>query len=90
MLFFFFLENANCVPKLTLGATKMNQATPLFQNIHIKMTLKAVTRDKEGYYIVIKGSSKKRHNNCKYKFTKLRSTSIYKANDKSYKRRNQQ
>ena len=28
---------------LNLGATKMNWATPLFQNIHVKMTLKAVT-----------------------------------------------
>jgi len=43
----------------------------------IDFEIKAVKRDKEGHYIMIKGSIQKvRYNNCKYIGTQYRSTSI--------------
>ena len=51
---------------------------------------KKKTRDKEGLYIMIKGSinARGRHNNCKYLSTQHRSTSIHKTNTNRHKRRN--
>ena len=66
---------------------------------------KTITRDKEGHYIMIKGSiqeeditivndqginPRRRYNNCKYLCTQHRSTSIHKANTNSHKRGNRQ
>ena len=53
---------------------------------------KKKTRDKEGLYIMIKGSinARGRHNNCKYLCTQHRSTSIHKMNTNRHKRRNWQ
>ena len=55
----------------------------------IDFEIKTVIRDKEGHYIMIKGSiQEKRYNNYKYVCTQHRSTSIHKANPNKYKRRN--
>ena len=56
----------------------------------IDFKTKTITRDKEGHYIMIKGSIQEENNNYKYFFTQHRSTSIYKENANSHKRRNQQ
>ena len=53
----------------------------------VEFEIKTVTRDKEGYYIMIK---ERRYNKCKYICTQTRRTSIYKANTNSHKRRNRQ
>ena len=51
--------------------------------------IKNVKRDKEGHYIMIKGSiPRRRYSNYKYIYTQHRSTSIHKANANSYKRGN--
>ena len=55
----------------------------------INFKIKTVTRDKEGHYIMIKGSIQEEYIN-KYICTKQRSTSIPKTNASSYKRGNQQ
>ena len=47
-----------------------------------------ITRDKEGHYIMIKGSIQEEDNNCKYLCTQHRSTSIHKKNTNRHKRRN--
>ena len=47
-----------------------------------------ITRDKEGPYIMIKGSIQEEDNNCKYRCTQHRSTSIHKTNTNRQKRRN--
>ena len=53
--------------------------------------IKTSTRDKEGHYIMIKGSiQQKRYKNCKYLCTQHRSTPIHKANANSHKRGNRQ
>ena len=55
----------------------------------IDFEIKTVIRDKEGHYIMIKGSiQEKRYNNYKYLCTQHRSTSLHKANPNMYKRRN--
>ena len=52
----------------------------------IDFKTKTVTRDKEGHYIMIKGSIQEEDiNNCKYLCNQHRSTSIYKANANSHK-----
>ena len=56
----------------------------------IDFKIKTVIRDKEGHYIIIKGSVQKRYNNCKYLWTQHRSISIHKANANSHNIRNQQ
>ena len=53
----------------------------------IDLKIKKITRDREGHYIMIKGS-RERHNNCKYLCTQHRSTSIHKTNMNRQKRRN--
>ena len=54
-----------------------------------KIDLNTVTRDKEGYYIMIKGSIQKEDITIVNIYApKHRSTSIYKTNINSYKRRN--
>ena len=52
----------------------------------IDFKIKNVTRDKEGHYIMVKGSL--RENNYKYTRTQHRSTSIHKATVDNYKREN--
>ena len=54
----------------------------------IAFQIKAVKRDKEGHYIMIKGSIQKRYNNYKYICTQHRSTAIFKANTNEYERGN--
>ena len=57
----------------------------------IDLKIKKITRDKEGLYIMIKGSinARGRHNNLsKYLCTQHRSTSIHKTNTNRHKRRN--
>ena len=46
----------------------------------IYLKIKNITRDKEGYYIMIKVSVQEEDNNCDYLCTQHRSTSIYKTN----------
>ena len=53
----------------------------------IDFKTKAVKRDKEGYYIMIKGS-RRRYNNYKYICTQHRSTAICKTNANKYERGN--
>ena len=53
----------------------------------IDFKIKTITRDREGHYIMIKGS-RRRYNNCKYLCTQHRSTSIHKANTNSHERGN--
>ena len=52
--------------------------------------INTITGDKEGHYIMIKGSIQEKINNCKYLCTQHRSTSIHKANANSHKRGNRQ
>ena len=55
----------------------------------IDFKIKTITRDKEGHYIMIKGSIQEgRYNNCKYLCTQHRSISTHKANANSHKRGN--
>ena len=54
----------------------------------IDFKIKAVKRDKEGHYIMIKGSIQRRYTNYKYICTQHRSTSIHKANTNKYERGN--
>ena len=54
----------------------------------IDLNIKKITREKEGYYIMIKGSAQEKDNNCKYLCTQHRSTSIHKTNTNRYKMRN--
>ena len=55
----------------------------------IDLKIKNITRDREGHYIMIKGSiQEEKCNNCKYLCTQHRSTSIHKTNTNSHKRRN--
>ena len=49
----------------------------------IDFEIKAMKRDKEGYYIMIKGS-RRRYNNYKYICTQQRNTTICKANANKY------
>ena len=51
-----------------------------------KTDLKEITRDKEGHYIMMKGSIQE--DSCKYLFTQHRSTSIHKTNTNRQKRKN--
>ena len=56
-----------------------------------KINLKTkITRDKEGHYIMIKGSIQEKDItiNCKYLCTQHRSNSIHKTNTSRHKRRN--
>ena len=52
--------------------------------------IKTITRDKEGHYIMIKGSIQRKYNNCKYLCTQHRSTAVRKANTNSHKGGNRQ
>ena len=54
----------------------------------IDLKIKKITRDKEGHYIMIKGSIQEGNNSCKYLGTQHRSTSIHKTNTNRHKRRN--
>ena len=55
----------------------------------IDFQIKAVKRDKEGHYIMIKQiNSRRRYNNYKYICTQHRSTAICIANANEYERRN--
>ena len=55
----------------------------------IDLKIKKIRRDKEGHYIMMKGSIQEEDvNNCKYLFTQHRSTSIHKTNTNRHKRRN--
>ena len=54
----------------------------------IDFKTKAVNRDKEGHYIMIKDQSKRRYNNYKYICTQHRSTTICKTNANKYERGN--
>ena len=53
----------------------------------IDFEIKAVKRDKERHYIMIKGS-RRRYNNYKYICTQHRSTTMCKANANKYERGN--
>ena len=56
----------------------------------IDLKIKKMTRDKEGHYIMIKGSIQEKDItiNCKYLCTQHRSNSIHKTNANTHKRRN--
>ena len=54
----------------------------------IDLKIKNITRDKEGYYIMIKGSIHEEDNYCKCLCTQDSSTSIHKTNTNRHKRRN--
>ena len=54
----------------------------------IDFKTKAMKRDKEGHYIMIKGSIQEEHNNHKYICTQHRSTTICKTNANKYERGN--
>ena len=57
----------------------------------IEFKIKNVTRDKEGHYIMIKGSIQEEdNNNYKYTRTQHKSSLIHKATANIYKRGNQQ
>ena len=48
----------------------------------VDLKIKNITRDKEGHYIMIKGSIQEGDNNCKYLCTQHRSTSVHKTDIK--------
>ena len=52
------------------------------------LKIKKIKRDKEGYYIMSKGSIQEDVNNCKYLCSQHGSTSIHKTNTSRHKRRN--
>ena len=54
----------------------------------IDFEIKAVKRDKEGHYIMIKGSIQEDYNNYKYICTQHRSTALCKENANKYERGN--
>ena len=54
----------------------------------IDFEIKAVKRDKEGHYIMIKGSLREEYNNYKYICIQHRSKAICKANANKYERGN--
>ena len=55
------------------------------------LKIKKITRDKEGHYIMIKGSIQEEDkNNCKYLCTQHRRTPIHKTNTNRHERRNSQ
>ena len=54
----------------------------------IEFEIKAMKRDKEGHYIVIKGSIQEEDISYKYIRTQHRSTAICKANANKYERGN--
>ena len=54
----------------------------------IDLKIKKITRDKEGHYTMIKGSTQEEDNNCKHLCTQHRSTSIHKTSTNRHKRRN--
>ena len=56
----------------------------------IDFKIKTITRDKEGHYIIIKGSIQEEYITIVNLCTQHRSTSIHKANANSHKRGNQQ
>ena len=57
----------------------------------IDFKIKTIKRDKEGHYIMIKGSIQEEHiTTVNIYAPNIRSTSIYKANGNSHKRGNQQ
>ena len=56
----------------------------------IDFTTKAVKRDKEGHYIMIKDQSKNKHNNYKYICTQHRTTATCKVNANKCERGNEQ
>ena len=64
---------------------KSGVATLISDKIDLK--IKNITRDKEGNYIIIKGSVQEEDNNCKYLCTQHRSTSIHKTNTNRHKGR---
>ena len=65
---------------------KAGVAILISDNIDLK--IKKITRDKEGHYIMIKGSIQEEDNNCKYLCTQHRSTLIHKTNTNRHKMRN--
>lgn len=60
-------------------------------NTHIRQKqtfkIKIVARDKEGHHMEDQGINSRRYNNCKYICTQCRSTSVYKANANSHKKK---
>ena len=60
---------------------KVGVTIPISEKIDLK--IKKITRDKEGYYIMIKGSIQEKDSNFKYLCTQHRSTLIHKTNTKT-------
>ena len=55
----------------------------------IDLKIENITREKEGHYIMIKGSIQEEDKkNCEYLCTQYRSTSVHKTNINRHKRRN--
>ena len=61
--------------------------TAIFISDKIDFEIKSVKRDKEGHYIMIKGS-RRRYNSYKYIWTQHRSTAICKTNANKSERGN--
>ena len=66
---------------------KWEAGVAILMSDKIDLKIRKITRDKEGHYIMIKGSIQE-EDMTKYLCTQHRSTSIHKTNINKHKRRN--
>ena len=73
-----------------VNGNQRKAGVPILISEKIDFKIKIIKRGQEGHYKLIKGSTRRRYNNCKCLWTQHRSTSILKANANSRNRGNRQ